>query len=484
MLIFVAIKLKYGLKMKYSLLAVCVVVLLQNQLFAQLNNFEPEFGGRWQGSLALPNKQLVLIFNIAKNPDAKYSATLDVPEQGAKDILADKVTVYRDSIEIKYRNLRASFIGALKPDSSILVGEWRQAGNAFTLTLQKNDKEYVIKREQDPVPPYGYNEEEVAIKNEISDVTLAGTLSYPKTGSKFPAVVLITGSGKQNRNEEIFGHRPFLIIADYLTKLGFAVLRVDDRGAGKSTGDFTASTTADFATDVETEVNYLKSRKEIDSHKIGLLGHSEGGLIAPIVANADKDVAFLVLLAAPGLPGNKVLLKQTEDLGKAAGMDSTVLAASIDFNKKVYKLVAVEKDSAVAYKKLFDGYLKYYESIGQQHINNDDVAGQAKALQAKWLKYFLSYNPEPALKKLKCPVLALNGEKDLQVSAKENLPIIKKALTGAGNTNFKVLEIPGVNHLFQTATTGSPAEYAGIKETISPEVLDIIGDWLKNSVLK
>jgi pimeloyl-ACP methyl ester carboxylesterase len=470
--------------MKYYLLTVCAVILLQNQLCAQLINRSPEFSGHWQGSLALPNKQLVLIFNISKNQDAKYAATLDVPEQSAKDIAADKVTVYRDSIEIKYSNLRASFIGAMKPDSSTLIGEWKQAGNSFPLTLQKNDKEYVIKREQDPIPPYGYNEEEVTIHNEKAGVTLAGTLTYPKTGSNFPAVVLITGSGKQNRNEEIFGHRPFLIIADYLTKIGFAILRVDDRGVGKSTGDFSESTSADFATDVEAEVNYLKTRKEINVHKIGLLGHSEGGLIAPIVANADKDIAFLVLLAAPGLSGDKILLKQTEYLGKAAGMDSSILAASISFNKNVYKIISAEKDSTAAYKKLFDGYLKYFESIGQKHVNNEDVASQAKALQGKWLKFFLSYNPEPALEKLKCSVLALNGEKDLQVSAKENLPVIKKALTVAGNKNFKALEIPGVNHLFQTAGTGNSSEYAEIKETISPDVLGIIGDWLKAVAVK
>jgi pimeloyl-ACP methyl ester carboxylesterase len=471
-------------KVKFISFLLMIALFMQIQLLSQVNNTVPEFRGKWQGELSLPNKKLVLIFNIAKNPDGKYSVTMDVPEQGAKDILSDKVITYLDSIEIKYSILRAEFIGKLQKDSSAIVGEWRQAGNTFPLTLQKNDKEFVIKREQDPAPPYTYNEEDVTIKNEKANITLAGTLTYPKSGSKFPAVVLITGSGKQDRNEEIFGHRPFLVIADYLTKLGIAVLRVDDRGAGKSTGNFSTSTTADFATDVEAEVNYLKTRKEINAQKIGLLGHSEGGIIAPMVANADKDIAFLVLLAAPGLSGDKILIKQTEDLGKIAGTDSSILAASIAFNKRVYHFIKTEKDSASAFNKLLDGYLKYYESVGQKNINKDDIVTQVKALQTNWLKYFLTYNPEPALTKIKCPVLALNGEKDLQVSAKENLPIIKKALTGAGNKNFKVLEVPGVNHLFQTAGTGSPSEYAGIKETFSPEVLDIIGNWLKDAVSK
>jgi uncharacterized protein len=460
------------------------LVVLQNQSMAQLSSIGSEFSGKWRGELQLPNKNLVLIFNIAKNQAGVYSVTLDVPEQGAKDILADKVTTFKDSIEIKYRNLIASFIGVLVPDSNAIKGEWKQSGKTFPLELRKNDKEFVIRREQDPVPPYDYHEEEVTIQNTKAGISLAGTLTYPKDGTKFPAVVLITGSGKQNRNEEIFGHRPFLIIADYLTKLGIAVLRVDDRGAGKSTGDFAASTSADFATDVEAEVNYLKARKEINAGKIGLLGHSEGGLIAPMVANNDKSIAFIVLMAAPGLPGDRILARQTEDLGKVAGTDSSILAASVAFNKKVYRFIKTEKDSATAFEKLLDGYLKYYESVGQNSVNKEDVSNQVKALQSKWLKYFLSYNPEPALKKLKCPVLALNGEKDLQVSSKENLPAIKKALTEAGNKHFKVMEIKGVNHLFQTATTGSPTEYAGIGETISFDVLDTIGAWIKSVVKK
>ncbi len=470
-------------RFKFTLIIFCWLIL-HAQSFAQLNTLETEFGGRWQGDLELPNKKLVLIFNIAKNQAGVYSATLDVPEQGAKGILSDKVTTYKDSIEVKYRNLIASFIGVLTADSNMIKGEWKQSGKTFPLILRKNDKEFIIRREQDPVPPLKYHEEEVTIQNTKAGITLAGTLTYPKNGTKFPAVVLITGSGKQNRNEEIFGHRPFLVIADYLTQLGIAVLRVDDRGAGKSTGDFASSTTADFATDVEAEVNYLKARKEIDAKRIGLIGHSEGGLIAPMVANNDKKIAFVVLMAAPGLSGDKILVRQTEDLGKAAGTDSSILAASVAFNKRVYRFIKTEKDSAAAYEKLFDGYLRYYESVGQNAVNKEDIANQVKALQTKWLKYFMMYNPEPALKKLKCPVLVLNGEKDLQVSAKENLPAIKKALNEAGNKNFKVLEIKGVNHLFQTATTGSPSEYAGIGETISFDVLNTIGEWIKGVVKK
>lgn len=467
----------------YTLILISTLAF-QPDLLAQLNNVGSEFSGRWQGEITLPNKNLVLIFNISKNQTGVYSATLDVPEQGAKDILADKVTAHKDSIEIKYRSLIASFLGVLVPDSNMIKGEWKQSGKSFPLVLRKNDKEFVIKREQDPVPPFDYHEEEVTIQNTNAGITLAGTLTYPKTGTKFPAVVLITGSGKQNRNEEVFGHRPFLIIADYLTQFGIAVLRVDDRGAGKSTGNFAESTSADFATDVEAEVNYLKTRKEIDAGQIGLIGHSEGGIIAPMVANNDKSIAFLVLLAAPGVSGDKILAKQTEDLGKVAGTDSSILAASVAFNKKVYHFIKTEKDSATAYEKLLDGYLKYYESVGQNRVNTEDVANQVKALQTKWLKYFLSYDPQPALKKIKCPVLALNGEKDLQVSAKDNLPTIKRALTEAGNKNFKVLEVKGVNHLFQTATTGSPSEYAGIGETISYDVLNTVGEWIKGVVKK
>ena len=353
------------------------------------------------------------------------------------------------------------------------------------LKLSKTDKDFVITRKQDPIPPFPYHEEEVTIENTKDNVSLSGTLTYPTTGKNFPAVILITGSGQQNRNEEIFGHRPFLVLSDYLTRLGIAVLRVDDRGIGKSTGNFSQSTTADFANDVRAEVAYLKMRTEIDQKKIGLIGHSEGGMIAPIVALDEKDIAFIVLMAGPGLPGDKLLILQTKLLGQITGGDSATIAKSMSFNQSIYKIVKDEKDSIAAHKKLHDAYIRFYVSIGKgKSYEKDDIEKQVKAVQTPWFKYFLTYDPIPALEKIKCPLLALNGQKDLQVPPKENLLEIEKALKKAKNKNFKTVELKGLNHLFQTANTGSPAEYAGIDETIAPEVLNTIGDWILSIAAK
>ena len=325
------------------------------------------------------------------------------------------------------------------------------------------------KRPQDPVKPYPYRAEDLTYANAGAGIHLAATLTIPNGKGPFPAVVLITGSGQQDRDESLMGHKPFLVLSDYLTRKGIAVLRSDDRGAGGSGGDFGAATTADFATDVEAAVAYLKTRREVDPHRIGLAGHSEGGVIAPMVAARNRDIAFIVMLAGPGVSGDRIIVAQVVAGAEAAGMSHEAAAAAGVQQKRILDLVEQEKDTQVIREKLGA------ELKGMPAAQVDNIV---KQMTSPWYRYFLTYDPAPALRRVTCPVLALNGEKDTQVPPNLNLPAIRKALEEGRNKNFEVDELPGLNHLFQHAKTGAVSEYAQIEETFAPEALDKIAAWI------
>ncbi len=267
----------------------------------------------------------------------------------------------------------------------------------------------------------------------------------------------------------MFGHKPFLVLADYLTRKGIVVLRVDDRGVGKSTGNLADATTADLATDAEAGVEYLKTRADVDPHKIGLIGHSEGGLIAPMVAERNPDVAFIVMMAGPGVPGDQILPEQVRLISEAAGVSHETAEKRAATELEIVTLVKQEKDNAVLGKELRE------KLAGQPEAQIDVVV---TTFTSPWFRYFITYDPAPALRKVKCPVLAINGEKDLQVSPKQNLPTIRKALDEGGNQHAEVDELSGLNHLFQTAKTGAPAEYGEIEETMSPVAMEKIATWI------
>lgn len=298
-------------------------------------------------------------------------------------------------------------------------------------------------------------------------------------------MVLISGSGPQNRDEEIFGHKPFLVLADYLTRKGIAVLRYDDRGIAASEGDFEEATTADFATDAGAAVYYLQSRPEINKRKIGLIGHSEGGAIAPMVAADNASVGFIVLLAGPGIPGDQLLLIQQELIGKASGVSDSLLNQSAALNEKLFTLVKNTEDESTLQSKLI-GFMGASDltdrGIPPGQSKEAFIQKQVDMLASPWMRYFLKYDPAVNLRKVSCPVLALNGEKDLQVPPRVNLTAIKKYLAEAGNNRVTVYELKGLNHLFQECTTGSPSEYASIQQTFSPEALGTISDWVLSVV--
>lgn len=442
---------------------------------------EQSFVGTWQGNLFVGNMSLRLVFHFTLQPQGGYKATMDSPDQGAFGIPTDTVIVQDGTIQVIMKAIAGEFNGTRPVASDSIVGTWTQVGREFPLVLKLvKGGEEKPRRPQEPQKPYPYKEEEVTFENPNAGVTLSGTLTLPFEGGPFPAVILISGSGPQDRDESVFGHKPFLVLADYLTRAGIAVLRYDDRGVGKSTGDFESATTRDFAEDAKSAIAFLKTRKDIRPNKIGLLGHSEGGIIAPLVASESQDVAFIVLMAGTGVPGEEIIHKQAELISRAMGATEEEIKKSEEQRKKLFAVLKTEKDPTVGAAMLRTLIEASLDSATRSNPQTTEavVNAQVKELNSPWFRYFLTYDPRPALKKVRCPVLAIGGEKDLQVWPKQNLPEIESALRAGGNKDFTVKEIPGVNHIFQTASTGVPMEYGKIEETISPTVLKLIADWI------
>ncbi len=444
--------------------------------------------GIWSGNLKVSGASLKVIFKITLQSDGSYKATLDVPDQGASKIPVTEVTLKDSTLVLKVDSIRASYTGTIRADDQIIEGDWKQGGFSFPLVLKKDPAALEVNRPQEPKKPYPYKEEEVVFQNQKARIRLAGTLTLPEKEGPTAAVVLISGSGPQDRDETVFNHRPFWIIADYLTRRNIAVLRFDDRGVGGSGGDRLTGTSRDFAEDVLAAVEYLKARREIDPDKIGLIGHSEGALIAGIAAAERPDIAFIVLMAGPGIVGEELLYLQSSAIRAASGVSEKDAAQQHEVQEKIFRIIIEEEDRAAARKKiqviLLDLMAKTMDKLEAAQKKEamaaieKNVEAQLDQLLAPWLRFLLSHDPGPTLMRVTCPVLAINGEKDLQVPPKENLTAIEGALKKAGHPDFTIMELPGLNHLFQTAETGLISEYGKIEETFSPTALKIIGDWI------
>ena len=441
--------------------------------------------GEWNGKLKVSGMQLRLVFHISKAENA-YSATMDSPDQGAKNLPMSKAKFENNTLTVEMASAGIEYVGKL--DSGKVTGTFKQGVQSFPMVLTRAAIAKVeMKRPQEPVKPYPYYSEDVTFTNAKANITLAGTLTLPKKMGKFPVVVMITGSGAQNRDEELMGHKPFLVIADYLTRNGIGVLRLDDRGSFASKGDFKTATTFDFATDVEAAIEYLKTRKEIDVKHIGLIGHSEGGIIAPLVASRNKSVSFIVMLAGTAIPGSELLIRQQELIGRASGVKESDLKITKELNTDIYKLVDKISNNDTLKAKITNYLLAKSKELPELNIPegktvNDLIELQLSQLMTPWMLNFIRYNPAPTLEKVQCAVLAINGSKDLQVPASVNLPAIEKALKKSGNKHFTVKELPGLNHLFQECKTGLPAEYGEIEQTVSPLALETMTGWIKTTV--
>ncbi|MEI8226247.1 MAG: alpha/beta fold hydrolase [Bacteroidota bacterium] len=462
-----------------------LVILLNSLLLSQslsAQNIDKKFiTGSWLGKIAAGAIELRIVFNLSVIEKDSLVATLDSPDQGAKNIKLGPVTFTGETIKISAGAMLAEYNGTIINDT-LIEGTWKQAGTSNVLNLVKLKSAFTLNRPQEPKPPFSYTSEDVTFANDKFNINLSGTLTIPAGTGPFPAVILITGSGAQNRNEEIMGHKPFMVIADYLSRNGIAVLRYDDRGVGKSQGSYAAATSADLATDAEAAFNYLKNDSRINKKVLGLMGHSEGGLIAPIVASANPDVSFIVSLAGPGVTGEQIIHRQAADISRASGVDEKQINESVSINKKLFAVLKKESDNKKASEKMT---ALYKEILINKKTTPEEIEKSLKQVQSSlnpatltWFRYFIMTDPGDSWKKVKCPVIALNGEKDIQVAADENLTEIEKALKSSRNNSVKTVKLPGLNHLFQHCKTGLPAEYGEIEETFSPEVLKIINDWI------
>lgn len=408
--------------MKNKALSVLFALLLSITAFAQ------NFTGSWTGIISAGGSSLHIVFNISQDAEGNTVCTMDSPDQSVKGIPAQIVFESSDSISIRISNLGIEYNGKFNGD--MICGVYSQLGLELDLDL-KNEK-IVYNRPQNPLPPYPYTTEEIEFVNDEANATLSGTITYPVgyiQGKKVPVVVMVTGSGPQNRDSEIYEHKPFLIIADYLARNGYATLRYDDRCVGKSTGRFQAETTKEVAKDAALAVKYLRDTKKFS--KIGVLGHSEGGNVA-FMLGADKLIDFAITMAGVGVQGDECLYQQGIAIAKQSGQE--------------YQLT----------KEQLREYL-----IGTM---------------SPWYEFFLDYNPASDISKTTCPVLVMNGEKDLQVIASSNVEAIKGNLPKNKKSQVKIY--PGLNHLFQECTTGLPTEYINSEQTISPIVLEDIAAWL------
>ena len=443
--------------------------------------------GTWTGTLDVQGTQLRIVFHVEKTTDG-FKTLMDSPDQGAKGIPTDKTTFEENILIVEASALGMKYKGTYSQAEERITGTFQQGPASLPLNLSKEEVKVEKKtRPQDP-QDFPYIQENVQFENTVDGVTLAGTLSLPKGQSPSKVVVLISGSGPQNRDEEVasFNHRPFLVLSDYLTRQGIGVLRYDDRGINESTGDFASATTADFSKDTEAAVHYLKARKDLQNTQIGLIGHSEGGMIAPMVAARNKAVDFIVLLAGPGIPIDELMLTQARKVSQASGVPEPIIEANGKVLKNAYTYIKdnphKEKDDLKeGLVGLFKEGIKAFPAVVQQGIGDiDEFANkEADGLLDPWFLYFIQFNPAYYLGKVQCPVYALNGTLDVQVTAEENLKGIEKALAKAGNKKVKIEAVEGFNHLFQKAKTGSIDEYPEIEETFNEGIMEKITNWIK-----
>lgn len=442
--------------------------------------------GAWEGKLEVGGGiALRLGLKAEKRPDGARVIAFASPDQGANFLPINAAALDGAKVTLGSKAIGATFAGTLDDGKAEIAGTWKQGPVELPLTLKKTDKLSEPKRPQTPKPPFAYKAEDVSYPNEPAGITLAGTLTIPEGKGPFPAALLITGSGAQDRDETLLGHKPFAVIADALTRRGVAVLRVDDRGVGRSTGNQADSTSADFATDVAAGIAYLKTRPEVDARAIGLIGHSEGGLIAPMVAaKSPEDVAYLVLLAGTGVNGAEILKAQSALILKAGGASEGMVAVQSRLLSEILKVAAEAGDDAASqarFEALAKAALAALPEADRKILA--DLAGpsgkqQFLRIKSPWFRFFLTFEPKTALARVRCPVLALNGTLDLQVPPGQNLPAIEAALKSGGNDRVTVKELPGLNHLFQHCKTGAPSEYASIEETFDPATMALMADWI------
>lgn len=451
-----------------------LLVLAEAALCAQ-----PKLEGTWQGTLDTGGVKLRLGLNLSQSGGV-YKSTLDSIDQGAMGIPVKQTTVTGAKLRLDMPNMAATFEGTLSDDGSRIAGTFTQ-GAGMPLVFRRVDAIETLKRPQTPKPPFPYKAEDVTYTSGA--IRLGATLTIPAGAGPFPAALMITGSGPQDRDETLMGHKPFWVIADYLSRRGIAVLRVDDRGTGKSQGNSLRSTLDDFVGDVLAGVTYLKARPEVDPKRIGVVGHSEGGVVGPAAAAKSSDIAFVVMLAGTGVDGVTLLYAQAAAIARAGGASEQDIAENREVQTMMFDIFRAEPDEKKAADKLWAAWEKMKAAMPEEKRklaagSDEGMKSQIAQFNLPELRSFMFYDPAVALRKLKTPLLALNGAKDTQVPPQQNLPAIAAALKAAGNTDFTTKELPGLNHLFQRCKACTPGEYGQLEETFSEEAMQIMADWI------
>jgi pimeloyl-ACP methyl ester carboxylesterase len=447
--------------------------------------------GNWKGTLEVGPMALRVFFVFEEGEAHRLWSYFASPDQSETRMPVTQIALTGNTVEFGVPSIGGTYKGQWDRASHEIKGTWKQAGLACPLTMVFTETDWKLRRPQTPKPPFPYSTEDVVFENVKAKVRLAGTLTRPEGKGPFPALVLISGSGPQDRDEMLFGHKPFAVIADYLSRAGYAVLRYDDRGWGKSTGDFRSATSEDFSYDAEVALDYLKTRREIDRKWIGFLGHSEGGLIAPMIAARRADVGFLILLAAPGIAGEELAMAQVDTAFRMLGFSEEYIQSCGPLTRETMQISRSDLSDIEKKRKLNELEQKTISLMGETDKRvydkfKDKIEASREFgmnhLISPWMQFFLRYDPANDLKRVQCPVLALNGQLDTQVLAMENLSAIEKHLKGGGNARVTVQELKGLNHLFQTAQTGVLKEYGEIEETFSPSALSEILTWLRANV--
>ena len=454
--------------MKNQITKLLVMILCIMSTNIQASTLNPDtIIGTWLGKMKVSDAlELSVGFDINQLENQQLGATMHIVEQRAFDIPMDKISFENDSLHIEFVAAGISYSGRFDSNTITINGHYIQGDTKIELVLHHVDQiPREIVRPQTPMAPFPYKTEEILFTNRDANITLAGTLTMPVDGSSFPAIILAHGSGHTDRNETAMGH--FTLLADYFTRQGFAVLRYDKRGVKESGGNYDEATTIDFAKDLKSGIEYLKNRSDINASEIGIIGHSEGTLIAPMVASEVKDLAFIILMGAMGVNGGEIRIQQTEKIMQLNGTQDSLIKIEIDQIRSYHSIILSKNDS-----------ITKSQMISAKHSNLSE--GLINYLMKPWYKCFIEEEPTEYLRKVTCPVLALSGEKDVQCPADGNLPQIEAALRDGGNSNFTVKTIPSVNHLFQTAKSGLPVEYENIAEIIAPSVLDLMNNWILN----
>ncbi|UCS92914.1 alpha/beta fold hydrolase [Echinicola marina] len=441
-----------------------------------------ELQGSWKGELDIMAKKLPIIFHFEQE-GGDWKGTMDSPTQGATGMAIDKVLHTAPMVSVELGKFNITFEGLLMNDT--IKGTFTQSGVEIPLDLIKVGEEELLgqPKQQEPKAPFDYDVIETSFQNMKAGIKLKGTITKPKGMGPFPAVVLVSGSGQQDRNGEVFGHKPFWVIADYLTRKGIAVLRYDERGTGESEGEFAEANSFDFEKDAEVALHHLKKFPFVDQLRSGVVGHSEGGMIAWIMAAETKGLGFAISLAGPTVPISDLMMQQSQDVLSSYGASEELIQEQRKINEVLYQVFEDTEDFKDLNGNLttaLRSHLKEMnkvDSLDQEQIQ--ELEGAYSQMVSPWYFSFMKFNPAPYIRQANIPVLALFAAKDIQVNGPINYQALEDIKNKEGKDNIELKLYPGLNHLFQTAQTGAIDEYAQIGETFSEVVLEDIVAWIK-----